>query len=69
MFELHIIEPRQSIRGGMPRAISLGKLLRVNNMSGATMIEIDPFYLSLGRNTAGRQAGYSVFVEQSISTS
>ena len=37
--------------------------------SEATMIDLDSSYLSLGRNTADRQARYGLFVEQGVPTS
>ena len=33
------------------------------------MIDLDSSYLSLGRNTADRQARYGLFVEQGVPTS
>ena len=33
------------------------------------MVDLDPCYLSLGRNTADRQARYRLFVEQGVPTS
>ena len=33
------------------------------------MIDLDSYYLSVGRNTSDRQARYRVFVEQGVHTS